>query len=121
MKYRHYAPKSPLILLDGELSDIIDYIVADDRSSKAVLCYSDDKNLISEAIPTADLYVMGARDDISEQAKHLFSILRDADKHSYDVIFAPLPSQDGVGLALYNRMIRAAAHTIINLRQGRNG
>lgn len=121
MKYRHYAPKSPLILLDGELNEIIDYIVADDRSSKAVLCYSDDKNLISEAIPTADLYVMGARDDISEQAKHLFSILRDADKHSYDVIFAPLPSQDGVGLALYNRMIRAAAHTIINLRQGRNG
>ena len=69
----------------------------------------------------ADVYVLGARENINQQAQHLFSVLRDADKQSYDQIYAPLPSKEGVGLALYNRMIRAAAHTIINLRQGRNG
>lgn len=117
MKYRHYAPSSPLVLLDGELSEVIDYIQSKKTKNVAVLCYADDRSAVAEKLPNADLYVLGARDNINEQAHHLFSILRDADKHSYDMIYAPLPSREGVGLALYNRMIRAAAHTVINLRQ----
>ena len=42
-------------------------------------------------------------------------ILRDTDKHSFSAIYAPLPKASGMGLALYNRMIRAAAHKIIRL------
>ena len=42
-------------------------------------------------------------------------ILRDADGRNFDAIYAPLPEQRGIGLALYNRMIRAAAHHIIRL------
>ena len=121
MKYRHYAPSSPVVLLDGEISDISEYIINEKLKKIAVLCYSDDREIINYLVPNADIYVLGARNNINEQAKHLFSILREADKHNYDKIYAPLPSKDGVGLALYNRMIRAAAHTIINLRQGRNG
>lgn len=117
MKYRHYAPSSPLVLLDGELSEVIDYIQSKKTKKVAILCYADDRSAVAEKLPDADLYVLGARDNINEQAHHLFSILRDADKHSYDMIYAPLPSREGVGLALYNRMIRAAAHTVINLRQ----
>lgn len=121
MKYRHYAPKSPVVLLDGNQAEILEYIKNDASERIAVLSYSEDVNTIKSTLPFADVFVLGAKDNINEQAKHLFAILRDADKHSYDKIFAPLPSKDGVGLALYNRMIRAAAHTIINLRQGRNG
>ena len=35
----------------------------------------------------------------------------------FDMIFAPLPSTDGIGLALYNRMIRAAAHKILKFKK----
>ncbi len=121
MKYRHYAPKAPLVLLDGDIDSIINYIREDNRMKTAILCYTDHKEYVEGKLPGADIYMLGARDNINEQARHLFAILRDADKHSYDKIYAPLPSMDGVGLALYNRMIRAAAHTVINLRQGKNG
>jgi L-threonylcarbamoyladenylate synthase len=121
MKYRHYAPKAPLVLLDGDINDIVSYVKAESLSKVAVLCYSDDEESISSLIPSADRFVIGAKDNIKEQAQHLFSILRDADKNNYDKIYAPIPSKDGVGLALYNRMIRAAAHTIIDLRRGENG
>ncbi len=117
MKYRHYAPESPLVLLDGDLSRVTEYIVSDNKSKIAILCYTDDKDVVAERLPNADIYILGAREDINEQARQLFAILRDADKHSYEIIYAPLPTKDGVGLALYNRMIRAAAHTVINLRQ----
>ena len=121
MKYRHYAPSAPVVLLDGELAETIDFIKMDEVGSKAILCYSDDEKCVHSLIPDADIYVLGARENINEQARHLFDILRIADKHHYDKIYAPLPSKEGVSLALYNRMIRAAAHTIINLRQVENG
>ena len=53
--------------------------------------------------------------DIELQAHRLFKILRDTDYRNYNVIYAPLPDTKGIGLALYNRMIRAAAHKIIRL------
>lgn len=121
MKYRHYAPKAPLVLLDGGLDAVIEHIKSEELTKTAILCYSDDKDAVAEKLPDADIFILGARNNINEQAHHLFSILREADERSYDRIYAPLPSKEGVGLALYNRMIRAAAHTVINLRQGKNG
>ncbi|MBO7196080.1 MAG: threonylcarbamoyl-AMP synthase [Clostridia bacterium] len=121
MKYRHYAPESPLVLLDGEVESVIDYINAEKLHNAAIICYTEQESIIKVAIPTAHIFVLGASDDISEQAKKLFAILREADKHNFSKIYAPLPSREGVGLALYNRMIRAAAHTVINLRQDNNG
>lgn len=121
MKYRHYAPKAPLVLLDGDIDEVIKHISEENNEKIAILCYSDYKEEVARGLPHADVYVLGARNNINEQAHHLFSILRDADNHSYSKIYAPLPSMEGVGLALYNRMIRAAAHTVINLRQGKNG
>ena len=121
MKYRHYAPKAPLYLLDGDNDEILAFLFENKSLNFAVICYTEDRELFRMAYPSVKLYLLGARDNINEQAQHLFSILREADKENFDAIYAPLPSKEGVGLALYNRMIRAAAHTIINLRQGRNG
>ena len=115
MKYRHYAPKSPLLLLDGEPSRAAEYINSDGCKNIAVISYEDDIDFLKEKIAHARFYVFGKREDEQKQAHVLFSILRDADKESYDKIYAPLPAKSGVGLALYNRMIRAAAHTVIKL------
>ena len=121
MKYRHYAPEAPLVLLDGDTDEVSSFIASEGKESFAVICYSEDKESLRRDLPGATFYILGAKDNINEQAHQLFAILREVDKQNYEKIYAPLPSKDGVGLALYNRMIRAAAHTIINLRQGRNG
>ena len=115
MKYRHYAPKAPLFLIDGNINDILSYIAKKKQGRVAVICYSEDVNLIKEHLCGCDVYEFGNRSDEMRQAYLLFSILRDTDKKKYDAIYAPLPEQSGVGLALYNRMIRAAAHQIITL------
>jgi L-threonylcarbamoyladenylate synthase len=115
MKYRHYAPKAPLYLLDGDTNECIDYIKSDNGNNIAIICYSEDIELLKSDLPDCDFYEFGSRVDEEKQAQLLFSILRDADKKKYDKIYAPLPEKSGVGLALYNRMIRAAAHQIIRL------
>ena len=121
MKYRHYAPEAPLVLLDGDIESVIGYIKDEDLSGAAVICYTEQETTVKNALPQSHIFLLGASDDISEQARNLFAILREADKHCFSKIYAPLPTKDGVGLALYNRMIRAAAHTVINLRQDNNG
>ena len=65
-----------------------------------------------EALRFERLIDVGAKKDLATQAQRLFAALRDADKLDCDVIYAHLPTTDGMGLALYNRLIRAAAHTV---------
>jgi len=109
MKYRHYAPEVPLVLLDGEEEDILSFLKAErSRRHCAVLCYSEELPLVGGE----NILDIGRAEDLETQAKNLFTALRMADKLDVEVIYAHLPPQDGIGLALYNRMIRAAAHTI---------
>ena len=115
MKYRHYAPKAPLVLIDGDTESTIEYIRREALAKTAVIAYEGDVERFEAALPKVFCYAFGKRGDEIAQAHMLFSILRDADKENYDKIYAPLPSERGVGLALYNRMIRAAAHKIIKL------
>lgn len=117
MKYRHYAPKSPLVLLDGDVDASIKYISESESKRIAVISYSEDIDKLSRALPNAVLFEFGEMQDEIGQAHRLFDILREADKMNFDVIYAPLPEMSGIGLAIYNRMIRAAAHTIINLKR----
>ncbi len=116
MKYRHYAPKSSLVLLDGNLQDAVTYIKKNSSGMKiGVVAYTENISFLKENLLNASVYDFGSQFHEVEQAHRLFSILRESDKDSLDVIYAPLPSKEGIGLALYNRMIRAAAHKIIKL------
>ena len=115
MKYRHYAPKAPLYLFDADINELVRYINAKKAKNIAVVCYDEDFDTIRRSIPNAYIYRFGEKNDKIKQAHLLFGILRDADKKSFDAIYAPLPEEDGVGLALYNRMIRAAAYHIIRM------
>ena len=109
MKYRHYAPNAPLILLDGDCDKVLQFMQQEQKKSNcAILCYQEE---VSALLPQM-LLPVGKREDLPAQAKRLFSALREADATGADVIYAHLPHMDGLGLALYNRMIRAAAHTV---------
>ena len=112
MKYRHYAPKAPLILLDGDEDEVLSYMFRRQNAERCVIiCYDEElDHLRNERIIS-----IGARDDLDMQAHSLFSALRLADELDGEVVYAHLPSKEGVGLALYNRLIRAAAHTVLEV------
>jgi len=109
MKYRHYAPNSPLVLVDGKDDDKLAFFKMVQKNEKcSILCYEEELAYLSPE----NVICIGKREDTVAHAKVIFSALRDADKFKADVIYGHLPKKDGIGLALYNRMIRAAAHTI---------
>ncbi len=109
MKYRHYAPSVPLVLLEGESDKVMTFLHNAQNAEKcAILCYHEEL----EDLRYERLIDLGSRDDLALQAKRLFAALREADTLDCDIIYAHLPPKDGMGLALYNRLIRAAAHTI---------
>ena len=112
MKYRHYAPSAPFILLDGDEEKQTSFLKNAVKSENcAILCYDEEAALL----PDGKIISIGKRDDLASQAKVLFTALRDADKLGADTIYGHLPPKEGLGLALYNRMIRAAAHTILKV------
>ena len=109
MKYRHYAPNSDFVLLDGDENDVLEFIKKEQiENNCAMLCYDEELEHLAPSLSIS----IGKKDDLSTQAKRLFTSLREADKLGATKIYAHLPTLDGLGLALYNRMIRAAAHTI---------
>jgi L-threonylcarbamoyladenylate synthase len=112
MKYRHYAPSVPLILIDGESRNVLEFLKKEQIEKKcAILCYHEEAASLNQD----NIIDIGLSSDLETQAQVLFTALRDADDLGVDVIYAHLPSRDGIGLALYNRMIRAAAHTVIKV------
>jgi L-threonylcarbamoyladenylate synthase len=115
MKYRHYAPKSPVILIDGDFRKLPEYIYAESLKSVGIIAFSEDLDYFRSKIPNAHLFEFCARDDEFGQAHNLFDILRSCDKESLDIIFAPLPNTEGIGMAIYNRLIRASAYQIKKL------
>lgn len=109
MKYKHYAPASQLVLLDGKDEDVIEFLKSEQkRCSCAILCYDEEAELLEDRL----LLPIGRRGDLKAHAKMLFARLRECDTLSPDIIYAHIPDKEGIGLALYNRMIRAAAHTV---------
>lgn len=109
MKYKHYAPSAPFVLLDGDEKKIIDFLLFEQKEKRcAILCYDEEIEYLSSSL----LLPVGKRDDTEEQARRLFSLLRKADLYHADIIYAHMPDKHGIGMALYNRMIRAAAHTV---------
>ena len=115
MKYRHYAPKATLELLDGEREAVAEYIKEEAIRRAALIAYDDDVDYFKKTLPGVSVYTFGKREDEVAQAHLLFALLREIDKEEYSKIYAPLPKTRGVGLALYNRMIRAAAHKIVKV------
>ncbi len=112
MKYRHYAPSVPLVLLKGENDMVMTFLHnAQNAERCAILCYHEEL----DELRCERLIDIGAQDDLATQAQRLFAALRHADELDCDIIYAHLPPKDGIGLALYNRLIRAAAHTVLHI------
>ena len=109
MKYKHYSPKASLYLV-ADSEDFISLAQRKARETKcAIMCYDEE----AQALDGLILLTVGKKNDIKEQTKRLFDLLRRADELGVEQIYAHLPKKEEYSLALYNRMIRAAAHKII--------
>ena len=112
MKYRHYSPSKSFYLVNGADSDVLEFFI--DRQNKercALIVFEEDAAFLEDR----NLFILGTRNDLYSQAHSLFVCLRDADASDTDVIYARFPERSGIGLALYNRLIRACGHNVINL------
>ena len=112
MKYRHYAPSSPVYLIDGSEENVISFFKDKQNSENCgILCYEEDLLYLSKN----NVLTFGKHGDEDTQAHELFDKLRRFDTMNVNTIYARLPSDKGVGLAVYNRLIRAAGFSIISV------
>ena len=118
MKYRHYAPRAPLTLVDGCDDDFYGLVSREaSEPGVAVIVYDEDiETLAHFDINKENLLTLGAKSDVSSHASRLFSLLRKCDDRKYTKIYARLPSQTGLSLALYNRIIKAAGYSVVTFR-----
>ncbi len=109
MKYKHYAPHTKVIVVKGESRDFARYV--NSKGDKiGALCFDEDLPYIKvPAVP----YGHAGRPDT--QARGLFDALRHLDGLNVDVVYARYPDMDGMGLAVYNRLMRAAAFEVVEL------
>ncbi|MBQ7300135.1 MAG: threonylcarbamoyl-AMP synthase [Clostridia bacterium] len=113
MKYRHYAPNASVVLLHGEETQITDFL-------QSHRCDPDVGFLVYEeeydTLPASRTLHMGRRDDPAMQAHRLFSCLRQFDEiPRIKTVYARIPSREGIGLAVYNRLAKAAGFTVLDL------
>ncbi|MDL2219714.1 threonylcarbamoyl-AMP synthase [Ruminococcaceae bacterium OttesenSCG-928-O06] len=105
VKYRHYAPKAKLTLVEGPLPAFAAFVAVKSTETPGVyaMCFTgEEKTLAVPAVP------YGAEDDPKTQAAGLFAALRQLDEAGAQQVYARMPAGGGVGLAVRNRLLRAA-------------
>lgn len=110
MKYKHYAPKAEITILKGSFAAYNDYVQSHADDETVCLCFDGEEALIGTKCVT-----YGAENDDASQAHKLFSALRQLDDIGAKTVFARAPKSTGVAMAVYNRLLRAAAFRVIQL------
>lgn len=108
MKYKHYAPKADITIVRGSLAQFQRFVAAREETA-FVLCFSGEEKYFAHTV------TYGRADDDSAQANRLFDALRELDEQGAQTVYARCPSLSGVGLAVYNRLIRAAGFHLVDL------
>lgn len=117
MKYRHYAPKGNLTVVEGEPSAVVSYIndqlEAFQRKGVKTGVIATDET--AAQYRTGDVKSAGSRQDEEEIARHLFRILREFDDEEVQVMFAESFPHEGIGQAIMNRLLKAAGHQVVHM------
>ena len=111
MKYRHYAPKAPVTVLTGSGADTAAYIAANKQPGDGVICFAEFSHLFSDC----EVQLIGAEGDDLAHAQRVFDALRAFDGTQVTRIFAQCPPERGLGLAVTNRLKKAAGFHVIAL------
>ncbi len=109
MKYKHYSPNAPVIIVKGSLKSFAKF-AADRQEKTCAVCFSGEESELS--VPA---FPYGHADNPQEQARELFDVLRRVDDEKMELALVRFPSLDGVGVAVYNRLLRAAGFEVVEL------
>lgn len=109
MKYKHYSPNTNIVLINGTTEQYVDYIAAQ-TDKIAAICYKEDESYIN--VPTI---TYGSAEDAETFAHGIFDALRRVDLLNVKTAYVHAPAKEGIGLAVYNRLLRAAAFEVIDL------
>jgi L-threonylcarbamoyladenylate synthase len=117
MKYTHYAPDAPMVLFEGEYPHIRDLLLEQVEvalvagKKVGVVVSADTETTLPDAVIPS---IYGKREQVDEIAANLYMALRKFDDHPVDVIFAEGISEEGLGLAIMNRLRKASGYRIVN-------
>ena len=104
MKYKHYAPKAQITIYTGSKKGYFRLLEEKKAEGVYALCFQEDQ--ASCPVPCV---TMGSEKDPLSQAVRLFDALRELDEQGAQKVLARCPDETGVGLAVCNRLFRAAA------------
>ncbi|MBD5477098.1 MAG: threonylcarbamoyl-AMP synthase [Lachnospiraceae bacterium] len=117
MKYRHYAPKGELTIVDGEEGCVVEYINTQigqkKKENKKTGVIGTDTSI---AQYQADVCrSVGNRNDETEIARELYRVLREMDDENVEIIYAESFGTVGLGQAVMNRLLKAAGHRVVHV------
>ena len=117
MKYKHYAPRGELVIIEGERGKVVSKINEEVEKSRSrglktgVICTDETKALYrADAVKSA-----GSRGDEQSVARELFRILREFDDEEVEAIYSESFGESDLGQAIMNRLMKAAGHKVIDL------
>lgn len=115
MKYRHYAPKAEMKIVEGDREAVASYInqkLAMQQDKKiGILTTTENQMLYEGGIRIS----VGTRASLLDIAHNLFRVLREFDAIGVDAIFSESFPAEGEGLAVMNRLLKAAGHQVIRV------
>ena len=110
MKYRHYAPSEPVVIVSGSREKAADYIRRHFEPGDRVLCFEEELSLYADCNPLS----YGQEADVNTLSAGLFAALRELDDPSIHQVYARCPVGGGVAYAVQNRLKKAAAFHIVD-------
>lgn len=117
MKYRHYAPKGDLVIVNGPIDKVITYVNAKITEGQAM----GKKVGVIATDETIDAYKdclkksAGKRADEASVARKLYEILREFDEEGAQNMYAESFESTGIGQAIMNRLLKAAGHKVVEV------
>ena len=108
MKYKHYSPRADIVMVEGKLDSFISYVGDHNGDGVYSLIFDNDRDIFPYRYMTYG-------ENSSQQAHLLFQRLRELDDIGAEKVYVRAPRPEGVGLAVYNRLIRAAGFEVIRI------
>ena len=117
MRYRHYAPKAELTLVEGQENQVVSAIngyaekLISSGKKVGIIATEETKDRYPEGMVVS----IGSRNDEAQVARHLYQVLRQFDEWDVDAIYSESFPTAGVGQAIMNRLLKAAGHKKITV------
>ena len=119
MMYKHYSPDGQVTLIEGDEADVVEALrrlhahAACEGHRACVMCFTEHVEALADCCP----HDIGSKTAPEEVAHRLFNTLRLLDEEKMDVIFSEVMPPEGVGLAVMNRLGRAAGFRTVQAKE----